>query len=75
MDNLAKLKILFLAAEPSDSAKLRLGKELMAVRERLKDNQYFIVKDQWAVKPADVLETILEEKPHIVHFSGHGTEK
>ncbi|HEX6226674.1 MAG TPA: tetratricopeptide repeat protein [Chryseolinea sp.] len=74
MDNLAKLKILFLAAEPSDSAKLRLGKELMAVRERLKDNQYFIVKDQWAVKPADVLETILEEKPHIVHFSGHGTE-
>lgn len=68
------LRILFLASEPSNAAKLHLGKELQEVRNRLSANSFFEIKDQQAVKPDDVLQTILNYKPHIVHFSGHGED-
>ncbi|MDB5111103.1 MAG: hypothetical protein JWR67_2217 [Mucilaginibacter sp.] len=78
MDNTATekqtLRILFLASEPSNMAKLHLGRELQEVRNRLSANAYFEIKDQQAVKPDDVLQTILNYKPHIVHFSGHGQD-
>jgi tetratricopeptide (TPR) repeat protein len=78
MDNLSvekqTLRILFLASEPTDAGKLRLGAELEAVRSELAKNPAFEIKDKHAVKPEDVLKTILTYKPHIVHFSGHGQE-
>ncbi|HEY2582389.1 MAG TPA: tetratricopeptide repeat protein [Mucilaginibacter sp.] len=66
------VRILFLASEPSNVGKLRLGAELQEVRNRLATNPLFEIKDRQAVKPDDVLQTILNYKPHIVHFSGHG---
>jgi tetratricopeptide (TPR) repeat protein len=66
------IRILFLASEPSNAGKLRLGAELQEVRNRLSTNSSFEIKDRQAVKPDDVLQTILNYKPHIVHFSGHG---
>ena len=27
---------------------------------------------RWAVRTDDVIQALLEEKPHVVHFSGHG---
>ena len=78
MDNLSPekqiLRILFLASEPTDAGRLRLGAELQAVRNKLTNNPSFEIKDHQAVKPEDVLQTILTYKPHIVHFSGHGQE-
>ncbi len=68
------LRILFLASEPTNAGKLRLGAELQEVRNRLSTNSFFEIKDRQAVKPDDVLQTILSYKPHIVHFSGHGQE-
>jgi len=68
------LRILFLASEPTNAGKLRLGAELQEVRNRLSTNSFFEIKDRQAVKPDDVLQTILNYKPHIVHFSGHGKE-
>lgn len=67
-------RILFLASDPSDAGKVRLGAELQAVRNRLSNNPYFKLKDRQAVKPDDVLQEILDYKPHIVHFAGHGNE-
>src|SRR6516165_7325440 len=29
---------------------------------------------RWAVRPDDLLQALLEVKPHIVHFSGHGSQ-
>ena len=29
---------------------------------------------RWAVRPDDLLQSFNEHKPHIVHFSGHGTD-
>ncbi|MVN22258.1 tetratricopeptide repeat protein [Mucilaginibacter arboris] len=68
------LRILFLASEPTNAGKLRLGNELQEVRNRLSTNSFFELKDRQAVKPDDVLQTILNYKPHIVHFAGHGQE-
>jgi tetratricopeptide (TPR) repeat protein len=68
------LRILFLASDPSDVGKVRLGAELQAVRNRLSNNPFFELKDRQAVKPDDVLQAILDYKPHIVHFAGHGKE-
>lgn len=70
-----QIKILFLASEPSDTGKLRLGKELQEIKNRLSTNKsFFDLQERHAVKPDDVQQTILNYKPHIVHFSGHGEE-
>ena len=68
------LRILFLASDPGDTAKIHLGKELQEVRNKLANNPNFEIKDRLATKPDDVLQTIMSYKPHIVHFSGHGNE-
>ncbi len=68
------IRILFLASEPTDTGKLRLGAELQEIRNRLSKNPAFEIVDRLAVKPDDVQQTILSYKPHIVHFSGHGQD-
>lgn len=66
------LRILFLASDPSNASRLHLGKELQAVRNKLAGNPHFEIKDHQATKPNDVMNEIMNYKPHIVHFSGHG---
>ena len=68
------LRILFLASNPTNAARLHLGKELQEVRNKLAANSFFEIKDHMAIKPDDVIQTIVGYKPHIVHFSGHGQE-
>lgn len=72
------LRILFLAAEPSDTARLRLGDEANDIEEELqrskqRDRYCFISK--WSVGPVDLTQALLDAQPHIVHFSGHGTRE
>lgn len=66
------LRILFLASDPDNLTRLHLGKELQAVRNKLAGNINFEIKDNQATKPNDVMNEIMNYKPHIVHFSGHG---
>ena len=68
------VRVLFLAATPKNQVNLRLGSELQEIRNRLSSNSAFEIRDRQAVKPDDVLQTILNYKPHIVHFSGHGQD-
>jgi len=77
MENLSvekeKVRILFLASEPLDAPNIRLGKELQEIRSRIKSKaEFFELSDWQAVRAEDVQQTILNFKPHIVHFSGHG---
>jgi len=70
-----KIKILFLAADPSDSARLRLGQELRDIRERLqlsKLRDRFLLESRESVRPRDITQAIFDVEPQIVHFSGHG---
>nr|MDZ8061865.1 anti-sigma factor antagonist [Nostoc sp. EkiNYC01] len=69
------IKILFLAADPSDKTRLRLGQELRDIQEKLqlsKQRQKFVLKLITSVRPGDMSQAILDIEPQIVHFSGHG---
>ncbi|MEL6834280.1 MAG: CHAT domain-containing protein [Bacteroidota bacterium] len=68
-------KILFLASNPSDTAKLQLSKEHSRISERLQkapQPEKFPIRLQRAVTPSEFAEYLFLEKPDIVHFSGHG---
>ncbi|MBW4448736.1 MAG: CHAT domain-containing protein [Spirirestis rafaelensis WJT71-NPBG6] len=70
------VKILFLAADPSDEARLRLLQELRDIRERLqlsKERDRFKLESRESVRVGDITQAIFDVDPQIVHFSGHGT--
>lgn len=69
------VKILFLSADPSNMSRLRLGEEHREIQEKLKlsnNRDRFMLAERMSVRPADVSQAMLDEKPVIVHFSGHG---
>jgi hypothetical protein len=71
-----KITILFLAANPSDTTRLRLGEEVRGIDQALRLAEYrdaFDLQQHWAVRPADLQSLLLRHQPHIVHFSGHGS--
>lgn len=70
-----KIKILFLAADPSDAARLRLGQELRDIRERLQSAKHrdrFSLESRESVRVADITQAIFDVEPQIIQFSGHG---
>ncbi len=71
-----KVKVLFLAANPTGTIRLKLDEEIWAITQQIRGSQYRDVLElnsAWAVRPDDLLQTLNEYKPHIVHFSGHGS--
>ncbi len=71
-----KIKILFLAANPMETSRLQLDEEVRSITEKIRASEYrdsieFITS--WAVRPDDLLQELNIYKPHIVHFSGHGS--
>jgi RNA polymerase subunit RPABC4/transcription elongation factor Spt4 len=74
---LPMIKILFLAANPSDSTRLRLDMENRAIDQSLRQAEFrnrFELKQHWAVRVSDIQELLLRHQPNIVHFSGHGSQ-
>jgi hypothetical protein len=70
-----KKTILFLAANPKNSTQLDLTREVKEIDEGLQRSQKrdkFALEQVWAVTPGDVQRAMLDFKPQIVHFSGHG---
>lgn len=73
----APIKVLFLAANPTDMPQLRLDAEMRAIDQALQKAEFrhrFEIKQHWAVQIADLQNHLLRHKPDIVHFSGHGSE-
>jgi hypothetical protein len=72
-----KVTILFLAANPKDSTKLRLDEEIREIQSKIRASEFrdsFELVSRWAVRPLDLLQAFNEVSPDIVHFSGHGTQ-
>jgi hypothetical protein len=73
-----KIKILFLAANPKDTVSLRLDEEFREIENRIlvaqKKEQFILVK-KGAVRVSDLQLYLNQERPTIVHFSGHGTSE
>lgn len=71
----APVPILFLAANPLDTPRLRLDQEARRVDEALRRGRFgerFHLAQQWAVRSEDLLDALLRRRPAIVHFAGHG---
>ncbi len=70
-----KTKILILASNPQGTNSLELQKEIRDLTEVIKrspDRDRFIIETKLAVRPQDLQSALLEVKPRIVHFCGHG---
>lgn len=73
-----KIKLLFLAANPLDQDKLSLDEEIRAISQKLRASDFrdfLFVESAWALRADDLIQLLNEHKPHIVHFSGHGSFK
>lgn len=72
-----KLTILFLAANPADTNQLELDEELRSIDQELRKSELrdqFDLRAHWAVRFSDLQELLLRYSPHVVHFSGHGSQ-
>jgi hypothetical protein len=74
-DKPMKSTILFLAANPSGTTQLALDEECRQITEKIRagDRRDLQLITRWAVRPDDLLQHLHEHRPHVVHFSGHGT--
>lgn len=73
---MSKIKVLFLAANPFKENILSLDEEIRAINQKIRMAEHRDSLDLisgWAVRPDDLLQTLNQHRPHVVHFSGHGT--
>ena len=73
---LAKIKVLFLSANPAGTPPLALDEEMREITHKIRASEHrdsVELISRWAVRPDDLLQALNEHKPHIVHFSGHGS--
>jgi len=71
-----KARSLFLAANPQDTERLNLDKEVREITAKIRASEYrdsLELISVWAVRPDDLLQSLNSYKPQIVHFSGHGS--
>ncbi|ALB39553.1 adenylate cyclase [Anabaena sp. WA102] len=68
-------KILILTANPTNTKPLRVSEEVREIKsawERSQNREQFEISIGEAVRPQEFRRTLLDHKPDIVHFSGHG---
>jgi hypothetical protein len=74
---LKKIKILFLSANPSDTSEIELSEEVHGIESKLQSSKLrdsFKLITARAVRSHELQGLLLRHRPHILHFSGHGTE-
>ncbi len=72
-----QLRVLLLAANPSDRDPIRVATEQQVIQAAIREQGQKERFDLHLITEAyldHMVETIASEKPHVVHFSGHGTE-
>jgi hypothetical protein len=74
--NVEKIKILFLSANPTGTPALQLDREEREIQEKIRAAEHrdsLELITRWAVRPGDLLQYLNQYRPHVVHFSGHGS--
>jgi hypothetical protein len=72
----AVMRILFLAANPSQTSPLDLEDELRGLEQELRMVKFrdsIVLIARHAVRPDDLLRHVRADKPNVIHFSGHGS--
>ena len=67
--------VLIVSASPLDQDRLRLGAELRDIRhalQRSRNREDWIIESNEAVTVDDLRRALLDFRPTVVHFSGHG---
>jgi tetratricopeptide (TPR) repeat protein len=75
-EEMQMVKTLFLAANPVSTTRLAIDEEMRAIEQKVRAAEHRDVlnfQSAWAVRPDDLLQKLNECRPHIVHFSGHGS--
>jgi hypothetical protein len=73
--SMKKHVILFLAANPSSTSRLALDEECAAIERELRMTAHrddFDFRSKWAVTVDEMMRHLVELKPAVIHFSGHG---
>lgn len=68
------IKVLFVTADPT--ASLMLDEEIREITQKIRASEHRDALDityTLATRPDDLLQSLNQHKPHIVHFSGHGS--
>ncbi|MEM8804893.1 MAG: alpha/beta hydrolase [Cyanobacteria bacterium P01_G01_bin.38] len=68
--------VLVLAANPKDTDRLQLDREATLIRQRLQEGNLgreYSVQVEQAVRVEEFSRYLLQHKPTIVHFAGHGS--
>src|SRR5262245_53952781 len=71
-----KVKVLFLASNPLQQSRLALDEEVRTITAQVRSAEHrdaIELISAWAVRRDDLQQLLLQHKPHILHFSGHGT--
>jgi len=74
--DMESLRILFLAANPTTTSPLDLEEELRNLELELKGTKFrdsIRLVARHAVRPDDLVRYVRDEKPNVIHFSGHGS--
>lgn len=70
------MKVLFLAANPLNGRPLKIDKEASDLKEQLaqvRDAKIAVdVEHSWAIRTDQLQREVLNAKPEVLHFSGHG---
>jgi hypothetical protein len=65
----------FLSANPVGTVPLQLDEEAREIEVKIRASEHrdsLELITKWAVRPDDLLQSLNQHKPHVVHFSGHG---
>jgi hypothetical protein len=71
-----KIRILFLSANPSSTGRIGVDKEARRIEEMLEKGSgrdEFQLNKYLALMADDLPHLLMKHRPHIVHFSGHGS--
>jgi hypothetical protein len=71
-----KVKVLFLGVNPDYTGPLLLGEEIRRIEAEIRGSEWrdaLELVSKWAVRPEDLQRVLLEHRPQILHFSGHGS--
>lgn len=72
-----EITVLFVATNFGGKAYLELDDEMRSIQQRIRASEYreaIRVEPCLATRAPDLLQALNQHKPHIVHFSGHGSE-
>jgi hypothetical protein len=65
-----------MSANPAGTPTLNLDEEAREIEAKIRGADYresLELITKWAIRPNDLLQALNQHKPHIVHFSGHGS--